>query len=61
MLLENCFLSSVPGSQVRMPGYNAFYEADDGRISTRYHRKLLQFCSGSEGAPATPSTASRGS
>jgi hypothetical protein len=43
MLLENCFLSSVPGSQVRMPGYNAFYEADDGRISTAYHRKLLQF------------------
>lgn len=43
MLLENCFLSSVPGSQVRMPSYNAFYEADLGRISTRYHRKLLQF------------------
>lgn len=43
MLLENCFLSSVPGSQVRMPSYNAFYEADDGRLSTRYHRKLLQF------------------
>lgn len=43
MLLENCFLSSVPGSQVRMPGYNAFYEADDGRIPTAYHRKLLQF------------------
>lgn len=43
MLLENCFLSSVPGSQVRMPGYNAFYESDDGRLSTRYHRRLLQF------------------
>lgn len=43
MLLENCFLSSVPGSQVRMPSYNAFYEADDGRLSTRYHRRLLQF------------------
>jgi Sulfotransferase family len=43
MLLENCFLSAVPGSQVRMPSYNAFYEADDGRVSTRYHRRLLQF------------------
>lgn len=43
MLLENSFLSTVPGSQARIPGYDAFYERDDARVSTRYHRKLLQF------------------
>ncbi|MEZ4334299.1 MAG: sulfotransferase [Myxococcota bacterium] len=42
MLLENAFLSSVPGSQANLPGYNAFYEQDDGRISTREHRRMLQ-------------------
>ncbi len=43
MLLENSFLSTVPGSQARIPGYNVFYERDDARVPTRYHRKLLQF------------------
>lgn len=42
MLLENAFLSSVPGSQANLPSYNAFYEQDDGRISTREHRRMLQ-------------------
>lgn len=42
MLLENAFLSSVPGSQANLPSYNAFYERDDGRISTREHRRMLQ-------------------
>lgn len=43
MLLETTFLSTVPGSQANLPSYNAFYEADDARISTAYHRRLLQF------------------
>ena len=43
MLLESTFLSTVPGSQANLPSYNAFYEANDARISTRYHRRLLQF------------------
>jgi hypothetical protein len=43
MLLESTFLSTVPGSQANLPSYNAFYEADDARISSRYHRRLLQF------------------
>lgn len=43
MLLETTFLSTVPGSQTNLPSYNAFYEADDARISTAYHRRLLQF------------------
>lgn len=43
MLLELTFLSTVPGSQANLPSYNAYYEHDDARISTRYHRRLLQF------------------
>ncbi len=43
MLLEGAFLSTVPGSQANLPSYNAYYEAHDGAVSTRYHRRLLRF------------------
>ncbi len=43
MLLECSFRSTVPGSQANLPSYNAYYERDDARISTRDHRRLLQF------------------
>lgn len=42
LLLEAAFLSSVPGSQANIPGYNKFYERDDALAATRYHKKLLQ-------------------
>lgn len=43
MLLENSFQSTIPGSQANIPSYDAAYERDDARISTKYHRRLLQF------------------
>lgn len=43
LLLETTFLSVMPGSQVRVPGYNHFFESADTAPAYRYHKKILQF------------------
>lgn len=43
MLLENTFLSVLPGSQARVPSYNRFFESADTAPAYRYHKKMLQF------------------
>lgn len=42
LLLENTFLSAIPGSQVWVPSYNRFFESTDTTPAYRYHKKLLQ-------------------
>jgi hypothetical protein len=43
LLLENTFLSVMPGSQAHVPSYNRFFETTDTTAAYRYHRKLMQF------------------
>lgn len=42
LLLENTFLSAIPGSQVWVPSYNRFFESTDTTAAYRYHKKILQ-------------------
>lgn len=43
LLLENTFLSAIPGSQAWVPSYNRFFESADTTAAYRYHKKMLQF------------------
>jgi hypothetical protein len=43
LLLENTFLSVIPGSQANVPSYNRFFETFDTTDAYRYHKKMLQF------------------
>lgn len=43
LLMENTFLSVMPGSQAYVPGYNRYFENTDTTPVYRYHKKFLQF------------------